>query len=159
MWFAEDSPLEGDGFEPSVPRQIFWPPVDPSAIHLPQYKPAPCDRDRWFESISLQRRVVPRATVISIIPTLHPRSIRRALEAPCDRLAAMHPIMSRGGARATLPSVIGGVVAFHIPSAASISAITASVSQNQVVVQAALWNAARMAEVLAWLYIAARKLR
>jgi hypothetical protein len=39
--FARDSPLEGDGFEPSVPRQFFWPPVDPRAIHLPQYKPAP----------------------------------------------------------------------------------------------------------------------
>jgi hypothetical protein len=24
MWFAEDSPLEGTGFEPSVPRQEKW---------------------------------------------------------------------------------------------------------------------------------------
>jgi hypothetical protein len=35
--FAVDSPLEGDGFEPSVPRQVFWQPRrsprnSPSAI-------------------------------------------------------------------------------------------------------------------------------
>ena len=36
-----DSPLEGDGFEPSVPAKFFGCPVDPPAIHLPQYKPAP----------------------------------------------------------------------------------------------------------------------
>src|SRR5258707_11261125 len=39
-WFA-DSPLEVDGFEPSVPRRLFLaPPVDrPNSS--PQYKPAP----------------------------------------------------------------------------------------------------------------------
>src|SRR5260370_26843497 len=32
------SPLDGDGFEPSVPRKkCFGCPVDPAAIHLPQY--------------------------------------------------------------------------------------------------------------------------
>jgi hypothetical protein len=35
--FASDSPLEGDGFEPSVPRKIFFgcpvdPPNSPSAM-------------------------------------------------------------------------------------------------------------------------------
>src|SRR6516162_2697615 len=35
------SPLEGDGFEPSVRAKFFGCPVDPPAIHLPQYKPAP----------------------------------------------------------------------------------------------------------------------
>ena len=35
--FAQDSPLEGDGFEPSVPRKIFFgcpvdPPNSPSAM-------------------------------------------------------------------------------------------------------------------------------
>src|SRR6516165_3835322 len=39
--FAADSSLEGDGFEPSVPAKFFGCPVDPPAIHLPQYKPAP----------------------------------------------------------------------------------------------------------------------
>jgi hypothetical protein len=29
--FASDSPLEGDGFEPSVPAKFFRPPVDPRA--------------------------------------------------------------------------------------------------------------------------------
>ena len=38
--FAVDSPLEGDGFEPSVPRKILGLPRRSSAIHLPQYKPA-----------------------------------------------------------------------------------------------------------------------
>ena len=39
--FARDSALEGDGFEPSVPRRIFLAaPVDPPNSS-PQYKPAP----------------------------------------------------------------------------------------------------------------------
>src|SRR5271168_4441087 len=35
-----DSPLEGDGFEPSVPRKFLWCPVRSHAIRLPQNKPA-----------------------------------------------------------------------------------------------------------------------
>ena len=55
--FAPDSLLEGDGFEPSVPRRIFL-----AAPSIPQFtfrniNRLPRDRDRWFESISLQRGV------------------------------------------------------------------------------------------------------
>jgi len=39
------------------PAKFFWPPVDPAQIHLSQYNRLPRDRDRWFESISLQRGV------------------------------------------------------------------------------------------------------
>ena len=39
--FVADSPLEGAGFEPSVPRQIFSDARRSPRIHLPQYKPAP----------------------------------------------------------------------------------------------------------------------
>jgi hypothetical protein len=40
--FAPDSPLEGDGFEPSVPQRNdpFWLPPFGPAIRLPQQKPA-----------------------------------------------------------------------------------------------------------------------
>jgi hypothetical protein len=39
-----------------------------------------------------------------------------------------------------LPSVIGGVIGFHIPSAASIAAITASVSHDQAGATCRLWG-------------------
>jgi hypothetical protein len=39
--FVVDSPLEEDGFEPSVPRQNFCRPSIPTQFTLPQYKPAP----------------------------------------------------------------------------------------------------------------------
>ncbi len=55
-----DCLLEGDGFEPSVPRKktnSFWLPAFGPAIRLPQQKPALSCRYRWFESISLQRGV------------------------------------------------------------------------------------------------------
>jgi hypothetical protein len=57
--FACDSPLEGDGFEPSVPGtkepvlvaegELRGPTGQPKGLFLTRY--------RWFESISLQRRV------------------------------------------------------------------------------------------------------
>jgi hypothetical protein len=54
-----DSPLEGDGFEPSAPhkKQLFGCPSS-----APQFTFRNKNRlfragDRWFESISLQRRV------------------------------------------------------------------------------------------------------
>jgi hypothetical protein len=55
--FAADSLLEGDGVEPSVPPQNFL-----AAPSIPQFtfrniNRLPRDRDRWFESISLQQRV------------------------------------------------------------------------------------------------------
>jgi hypothetical protein len=57
--FAVDSSLEGDGFEPSVPRQVF---LAAPSIHAQftfrNINRLARDRDRWFESISLQRRVV-----------------------------------------------------------------------------------------------------
>jgi len=37
---SPDSPVEGDGFEPSVPRKFLWCPVRSHAIRLPQNKPA-----------------------------------------------------------------------------------------------------------------------
>ena len=56
--FAVDSLLEGDGFEPSVPRQVF---LAAPSIHAQftfrNINRLARDRDRWFESISLQRRV------------------------------------------------------------------------------------------------------
>src|SRR5258707_5408741 len=51
--FAADSPLEGDGFEPSVPRErdnAFR--ASPSDLAFPMR-----ERDRGFESCSLQQRV------------------------------------------------------------------------------------------------------
>jgi len=40
------------------PAKFFWRPVDPRAIHtFRNINRRPRDRDRWFESISLQRRV------------------------------------------------------------------------------------------------------
>jgi hypothetical protein len=35
VWFASDSPLEGDGFEPSVPRKFFLaaPSIDPTRLN------------------------------------------------------------------------------------------------------------------------------
>jgi class 3 adenylate cyclase len=53
-----DSPLEGDGFEPSVPRQVFLAaPSIPAQFTFRNINRLARDRDRWFESISLQRRV------------------------------------------------------------------------------------------------------
>jgi len=67
--FAGDSPLEGDGFEPSVPRQVF---LAAPSIHAQftfrNINRLARDRDRGFESISLQERVcklsVPRAPIV-----------------------------------------------------------------------------------------------
>ena len=52
--FATDSPLEGDGFEPSVPR------AREDAFRACAVRPSPSlgrERDRGFESCSLRRRV------------------------------------------------------------------------------------------------------
>ena len=57
--FVDDSPLEGDGFEPSVPRQIFFGrPSIPAQFTFRNINRLPRDRDRWFESISLLQRVI-----------------------------------------------------------------------------------------------------
>ena len=58
--FAHDSPLEGDGFEPSVPHKKQ--PFLAAPVRSPQFafhnkKRLFRARDRWFESISLQRGV------------------------------------------------------------------------------------------------------
>jgi hypothetical protein len=55
-WFAPDSALEGDGFEPSVPRQIRCrfhdgSPVSHEGLTVTQ------TRNHEFEFVSLQRRV------------------------------------------------------------------------------------------------------
>jgi hypothetical protein len=56
--FAVDSPLEGDGFEPSVPRQVFLAaPSIPAQFTFRNINRLARNRDRWFESISLQRGV------------------------------------------------------------------------------------------------------
>src|SRR4029077_2834231 len=67
-WISPDSPLEGDGFEPSVPykKQPFLAvPVrfrnSPSATKTGPFG------DRWLESISLQRRGQQR-TVPALVP-------------------------------------------------------------------------------------------
>jgi hypothetical protein len=39
--FASDSPLEGDGFEPSVPRKFFGRPSIPAQFTFRNIKPAP----------------------------------------------------------------------------------------------------------------------
>jgi hypothetical protein len=53
-----DSPLEGDGFEPSVPRQVFLAaPSIPAQFTFRNINRLARDRDRWFESISLHRRI------------------------------------------------------------------------------------------------------
>jgi len=52
-----DSPLEGDGFEPSVPPNFFWLPRRSPQFTFCNINRLPRDRDRWFESISLHRRV------------------------------------------------------------------------------------------------------
>jgi hypothetical protein len=63
VWFACDSPLKGDGFELPVPREKGW-SFDglyrrrPSkVVAFPPKPPVSCPRNRWFESVSLQRRV------------------------------------------------------------------------------------------------------
>src|SRR6516225_10042853 len=58
--FALDSPLEGDGFEPSVPHKKQ--PFLATPVRSPQFAFHNKNRlfrarNRWFESISLQRRV------------------------------------------------------------------------------------------------------
>jgi hypothetical protein len=56
--FALDSALEGDGFEPSVPRQVFLAaPSIPAQFTFRNINRLASDRDRWFESISLQQPV------------------------------------------------------------------------------------------------------
>ena len=55
--FAHDSPLEGDGFEPSVPRQIRSRFRD-SQPRIHHGFDGLANRNRKFESISLQRRVL-----------------------------------------------------------------------------------------------------
>jgi hypothetical protein len=44
--FAHDSPLEGDGFEPSVPRKIWGCPVDPPQFTFRNINRLARDRDR-----------------------------------------------------------------------------------------------------------------
>ena len=51
--FALDSALEGDGFEPSVPPQNFFGSIPQFTFR--NINRLPRDRDRWFESTSLQR--------------------------------------------------------------------------------------------------------
>src|SRR5260370_20963852 len=58
--FARDSPLEGVGFESSVPHEKQ--PFLAAPVRSPQFAFGNKNRlfrarDRWFESISLQRRV------------------------------------------------------------------------------------------------------
>ncbi len=48
-WFA-NSPLEGDGFEPSVPR-LFGRPSIPAQFTFRVINRLPRDRNPWFESI------------------------------------------------------------------------------------------------------------
>jgi hypothetical protein len=57
--FALDSPLEGDGFEPSVPhtKQPFSLPRSVPQFAFRDKNQLFRARDRWFESISLQRGV------------------------------------------------------------------------------------------------------
>src|ERR1700730_3343146 len=57
--FAGDSPQEGDGFEPSVPqtKQPFWLPRSVRQFAFRDKNRLFRARNRWFESISLQRRV------------------------------------------------------------------------------------------------------
>ena len=55
---AVDSLLEGDRFEPSVPRKNFFGrPSIPAQFTFRNINRLACDRDRWFEFISLQRGV------------------------------------------------------------------------------------------------------
>src|SRR5438105_13529285 len=67
LWFAADSPLEGDGFEPSVPScdrpsANSWVAITPAKIPaLVRFgrviNAGPAVRNRKFESTSLDRRV------------------------------------------------------------------------------------------------------
>jgi hypothetical protein len=53
---SHDSSLEGDGFEPSVPRQFFFAAASiPAQFTFRNISRLARDRDRQFESISLQR--------------------------------------------------------------------------------------------------------
>src|SRR5207302_8796613 len=51
--FAADSPLEEDGFEPSVPPAK----KDPPRRDIRPFQHFPSEKDRGFESVFLQRRV------------------------------------------------------------------------------------------------------
>jgi hypothetical protein len=92
VWNSPDSPLEGTGFEPSVPRKrdkFLWAARHRSyAIRLPQQKPALRDRDRWFESISLQRRVSCGSDFVAETGTVVKRAISAVVSASCA-IAAM----------------------------------------------------------------------
>ena len=59
--FAADSPVEGDGFEPSVPRKrntsLWAAPLPSPQFAFRNEDRLLRDRDRWFESISLQHGV------------------------------------------------------------------------------------------------------
>ena len=48
--FAQDSPLEGDGFEPSVPRKFLWCPAPASqpTHRLSMGIEHPCDQDQFL---------------------------------------------------------------------------------------------------------------
>jgi hypothetical protein len=51
--FARDSPLEGEGFEPSVPRQRTLFETAPFELAFPTGR----ERDRGFESLFCHHRV------------------------------------------------------------------------------------------------------
>jgi len=63
-----------------VPAKFFGRPSIPAQIHLPQYNRLSRDRDRWFESISLQQTV--RLSPASAFEGREPR-----LPRGCPRLA------------------------------------------------------------------------
>jgi hypothetical protein len=78
--FAVDSPLEGDGFEPSVPGTKQPVLVAEGELRGPNrgsQKGLFLMRYRWFESISLQRRVACEPEFLDQLPSQVCRRCRR----------------------------------------------------------------------------------
>ena len=78
-----DLPVEEDGFEPSVP-----PEKGPTSSRCSTFQHFPSERDRGFESVSLQRRVC-EPPVPQLTPSDHVRQHLPAIAvARFDRLSA-----------------------------------------------------------------------
>src|SRR6516165_11673396 len=95
--FAADSPLEGDGFEPSVPHKKQ--PFLATPVRSPQFAFHNKNRlfrarNRWFESISLQRRVQRTSSVISW-PIGGGRRLGRTSGSPIRRAWDARPMSAR----------------------------------------------------------------
>ena len=91
--FARDSPLEGDGFEPSVPgtkKPVFVVEGELRGPNGGSQKGLFLMRYRWFESISLQRRVTCEPDFQRRAATVGPRPAAARASHHSSRMRASH---------------------------------------------------------------------